>query len=375
MAGIYVHIPICASRCYYCDFYSSTYRGNRESLVRSICEELKQRRDYLKGELVKTIYFGGGTPSQLTIEELRLLIDTILQNFPCEEVEEVTLEANPEDLFRTYLEELKSLGINRLSIGIQSFSDDDLRLINRRHTAKRALQAVEDAQSVGFANISIDLIYGLPHQSMEGWQRNVQQAIALGVPHVSAYSLTFEEHSMLTKMRDKGEIQEADEELSLSMFKYLRKELTSHGIFPYEISNFARVGYESKHNSSYWNYVPYLGVGPSAHSFDGDSRRWNVSNTREYIRLLAERKTYYEEESLDLETRYNEYVMTSLRKAEGVEMTRLISLFGESLADYFRKMARCYLDEGKMIEEKGFFRLSEEGIFISDFIIEDLLRV
>lgn len=371
MAGLYLHIPFCESRCYYCDFYSSTYKGNRSLLLTSIEKELADRKHYLK-EPVRTIYLGGGTPSQLTLEELSTLLQTVYDNYDCA-VEELTMEVNPEDLSADYLEGLKSLGVSRLSIGIQSFNDADLKRINRRHTAQKAIEMVRLAQQIGFDNISIDLIYGLPQQTLTGWKVNIQQAIDLNVQHISAYSLTFEEGTMLTKMRDRGEIVEADEELSFEMFKMLRQTLSENGYVPYEISNFALPGYESKHNSSYWNYVPYLGVGPSAHSFDGQSRRWNVANSRLYISKMAEGDTYYNTETLDNFTRYNEYVMTGLRKKEGVDIAVLENLFGRDLKDYFLRMIDTYIiKEGKVIKEGQHYYLSEEGIFISDYIIEEL---
>lgn len=374
MAGLYVHIPFCESRCYYCDFYSSTFKGNREALLSAIQKELMDRKAYLKNEPVRTLYFGGGTPSQLTIEELDKLLQTIFRQYDCQ-IEELTLEANPEDLSRDYLTALKQLGVNRLSIGIQSFDDADLKRMNRRHTAQTAIDMVQLAQQVGFDNISIDLIYGLPDQTLEGWERNLQQAITLNVQHISAYSLTFEEGSMLTKMKARGEVKEVDEEVSLKMFQTLRKVLSAAGYLPYEISNFSRVGYESKHNSSYWNYVPYLGVGPSAHSFDGTSRRWNVANSRLYIQSLQEGNPYYEMETLDESTRYNEYVMTSLRKSVGIRKEMVRDLFGDSYYAYFRKMTEPFLSDGNLRENQDNIYLSENGIFISDYIIESLLWV
>lgn len=374
MAGLYVHIPFCESRCYYCDFYSSTFKGNRKALLSAIQKELMDRKAYLKNEPVRTLYFGGGTPSQLTIEELDKLLQTIFRQYDCQ-IEELTLEANPEDLSRDYLTALKQLGVNRLSIGIQSFDDADLKRMNRRHTAQTAIDMVQLAQQVGFDNISIDLIYGLPDQTLEGWERNLQQAITLNVQHISAYSLTFEEGSMLTKMKARGEVKEVDEEVSLKMFQTLRKVLSAAGYLPYEISNFSRVGYESKHNSSYWNYVPYLGVGPSAHSFDGTSRRWNVANSRLYIQSLQEGNPYYEMETLDESTRYNEYVMTSLRKSVGIRKEMVRDLFGDSYYAYFRKMTEPFLSDGNLRENQDNIYLSENGIFISDYIIESLLWV
>ena len=374
MAGIYVHIPLCGSRCYYCDFYSSTYHGNKGDLLQSIRKELIDRKEYLKGEAIRTIYFGGGTPSQLSVMEIKSILQVIEQTYDCC-VEEITLEANPEDLSLDYLQALKECGVNRLSLGVQSFNPGDLLTINRRHTVTKAIESVRMAQQCGFDNISIDLIYGLPNQTLNDWLYNLQQAVELGVQHISAYSLTFEEGTMLTKMRDRGEIMEADEELSFEMFKLLRQTLSENGYVPYEISNFALPGYESKHNSSYWNYVPYLGVGPSAHSFDGQSRRWNIANSRLYISKMADGDSYHNMEMLDNFTRYNEYVMTGLRKKEGVDIAVLETLFGKDLKDYFLRMIAPYVKEQKVIKEESRYALSEEGIFISDYIIEELLWV
>lgn len=374
MAGIYVHIPLCGSRCYYCDFYSSTYHGNKEDLLKSICKELTTRKEYLKGESIRTIYFGGGTPSQLRVMEIESILQVIKENYDCC-VEEITLEANPEDLSLDYLQALKDCGVNRLSLGVQSFKPGDLQAINRRHTVAKAIESVKMAQQCGFDNISIDLIYGLPNQTLQDWQYNLQQAVELRVQHISAYSLTFEEGTMLTKMRDRGEIKEADEELSFEMFKLLRHTLSQKGYVPYEISNFALPGYESKHNSSYWNYVPYLGVGPSAHSFDGQSRRWNIANSRLYISKMAAVDTYYNIETLDTFTRYNEYVMTGLRKKEGVDIAVLETLFEKDLKEYFLRMIDTYIKEGKVIKDGQHYYLSEEGIFVSDYIIEELFWV
>lgn len=372
MSALYTHIPLCASRCYYCDFYSCTYKGNRAELIDAICEELSLRKEYLKGEPVRTIYFGGGTPTQLSIQELETILNYIYKVYDCEPIE-VTIEGNPEDLTKGYLQDLSRLPFNRLSIGIQSFHDEELKAINRRHTAQKAIEAVRNAQEVGFNNISIDLIYGLPNQTMESWVDNIEQAIALDVPHISAYSLTFEEGSILTKKLQKGEIQEADEELSLNMFKTLRERLTHAGILPYEISNFARSGFESKHNSSYWNGTPYLGVGPAAHSFDGENRRWNIANTRKYIENIANGSSYFEIENLTEADHFNEFILTGLRRSKGISITEMNSRFRTDFIDSFKKSAIPYIKDGHLIQQSDQLFLSEKGIFISDFIFEDLM--
>ena len=372
MSALYAHIPLCASRCYYCDFYSSTYKGNRAELIDAICKELTLRKEYLKGESVRTIYFGGGTPTQLSIQELEIILNYIYKVYDCEPIE-VTIEGNPEDLTKGYLQDLSRLPFNRLSIGIQSFHDEELKAINRRHTAQKAIEAVRNAQEVGFNNISIDLIYGLPTQTMASWVDNIEQAIALNVPHISAYSLTFEEGSILTKKLQKGEIQEADEELSLNMFKTLRARLTHAGIPPYEISNFARPGFESKHNSSYWDGTPYLGVGPAAHSFDGENRQWNIANTRKYIENIANGTSYFEIENLTEADHFNEFILTGLRRSKGISITEMNSRFRTDFIDSFKKSAIPYIKDGHLIQQSDQLFLSEEGIFISDFIFEDLM--
>jgi oxygen-independent coproporphyrinogen-3 oxidase len=374
MAGLYIHIPICKSRCYYCDFYSSTYHGNKGELLSAMKKELESRADYLNGECVQTIYLGGGTPSLLSVIELNDLFETVFKYYNCD-VKEITLEGNPEDLTPSYLVALKKLPISRLSIGIQSFNDNELKSINRRHSSEVALQCVKNAQETGFHNISIDLIYGLPQQSLSDWNKNLIQAIELNVPHISAYSLTFEERSLLTKKLQKGEIEETDEEIYLNMFRVLREKLSSAGILPYEISNFARPGFESQHNSAYWDAIPYIGIGPSAHSFNGTSRQWNIANSRQYIENIHHGKCYFEIEELDLNTRFNEFVMTSLRKCEGINLTSVQKQFGTNYLSHLSREAKKFVQNGMLKQDKNQMWLTEEGIFISDYIIEELFLV
>ncbi len=372
MSALYIHIPLCASRCYYCDFYSSTYKGNRGELIDALCKELTLRKDYLKGEPIRTIYFGGGTPSQLSIHELETVLNNIYKIFNCV-TEEITIEANPEDLTVSYLHDLSRLPFNRLSIGIQSFHDEELKNINRRHTSQIAIDAVHNAQEAGFSNISIDLIYGLPNQTMASWTDNIEHAIALYVPHISAYSLTFEEKSILTKKLEKGEIKEIDEELSLNMFKTLRERLTHAGILPYEISNFARPGFESKHNSSYWDGTPYLGIGPSAHSFDGENRQWNIANTRKYIDNITNGTPYFEIEKLTEKDHFNEFILTGLRRSKGISLNKMRDRFMEEYTLKFLQAAKTFGVDGHLVQQGDRIFLSEDGIFISDFILSDLM--
>ncbi len=372
MSALYIHIPLCSSRCYYCDFYSSTYKGNRGELIDALCKELTLRKDYLKGEPIRTIYFGGGTPSQLSIHELETVLNNIYKIFNCD-TEEITIEANPEDLTVSYLHDLSRLPFNRLSIGIQSFHDEELKNINRRHTSQIAIDAVHNAQEAGFSNISIDLIYGLPNQTMASWTDNIEHAIALNVPHISAYSLTFEEKSILTKKLEKGEIKEIDEELSLNMFKTLRERLTHAGILPYEISNFARPGFESKHNSSYWDGTPYLGIGPSAHSFDGENRQWNIANTRKYIDNITNGTPYFEIEKLTEKDHFNEFILTGLRRSKGISLNKMRDRFMEEYTLKFLQAAKTFGVDGHLVQQGDRIFLSEDGIFISDFILSDLM--
>lgn len=374
MAGIYIHIPLCRSRCVYCDFYSSTFDGNRSELVDAICSELVQRRNYLRGATVKTLYFGGGTPSLLRPDELSEIFSAVEANYPCS-FEEVTLEANPDDLSDDFLTSLKRFPINRLSIGIQSFHDDDLTLLNRRHTAEEAKAAVRRCQSHGFTNISIDLIYGLPNQTLSAWEDNLRQAIDLDVPHISAYHLTYEEGTKIYRMLQKGEVREVDEELSVEMFHLLRSMLQEAGIQQYEISNFARPGYHARHNSSYWDGTPYLGAGPAAHSFDGKDRRWNISNTRRYIEAIRSGETYYELEVLDETSSYNDYVITSLRTIAGMDLDVLAERFGEPYYSYCLRQVRPFVGDGVAVVEENHVRLTEKGLFLSDAVMEELMMV
>jgi oxygen-independent coproporphyrinogen-3 oxidase len=375
MAGIYVHIPFCKSRCSYCDFYSSTYQGNREVLIQNICQELvEQKNFFLNNEIIKTIYLGGGTPSLLNNKDLNQIFETIKNNFTLD-LEEVTLEANPDDLSIKKISELKQFPINRLSIGVQSFFDKDLLFINRRHTAQQAIHAIKRCQDNGFENVSIDLIYGLPNQTLENWGENIETAISLNVPHISAYHLTFEGGTKITRQRDSGLFKEIDEDLSFEMYRLLIKKLTKANISQYEISNFAKYGFESKHNSSYWNETPYLGVGPAAHSFNGKTRRWNISNSRLYLQLRKEHKIFYETENIDTQTRYNDLIITSLRTIKGLNFNKFIKTFDNDIISYFEKEISLFTTSGDIIFKEGFYALSEIGIFKSDYIIEKLLWV
>ena len=375
MAGIYLHIPFCKKRCIYCDFYSTTRSELRTRYVDALCRELRLRRDYLQGETVRTLYLGGGTPSQLTAEELRQLFDTLKACFDLRHTEEITLEANPDDLTETYVAQLTELPINRISMGIQTFDDATLQLLNRRHTARQAIEAVERCRRYGFDNLSIDLIYGLPGETESRWQEDLRQAMALRPAHLSAYHLTYEAGTPLHRLLMQHQVDEVDEERSLRFFRTLTDTLHRHGYVHYEISNFCLPGCHSRHNMSYWQEVPYLGCGPSAHSYNRRAREWNSADLLSYIIGIEQGKRPYETEPLDTEARYNERVMTSLRTRQGLSLEQLQRDFGLALSQYCLRMASPFLHRGLLEIDEGRLRLTEEGIFISDSILCELMHV
>lgn len=375
MAGIYLHIPFCKTRCIYCDFYSTTHSEWKERYIRSLCRELEMRRDYLQGAPIETIYFGGGTPSQLAREDFQLIFDAIERIFGMKQVHEITLEANPDDLTPEYVQMLAGLPFNRISMGIQTFNEETLRLLRRRHTAAQALAAVGRCREAGFQNISIDLIYGLPGETEESWEYDLTQAIALNVEHISAYHLIYEEGTPIYKMLKQHRVCEVDEESSVHFFSLLIDRLAAAGYEQYEISNFCRPGYYSQHNTSYWQGIPYLGCGPSAHSFNLTQREWNVASLKEYMEGIENGKRAYETEDLDTVTRYNEFIITSLRTRWGISLKKLKEEFGSELWQYCLDMAALSLKNGKLIEKDDTIRLTREGIFISDSIMSDLLKI
>ncbi len=375
MAGIYLHIPFCKTRCIYCDFYSTTRSELKTRYVRDLCSELEMRKEYLKEERVETIYFGGGTPSQLEEGDFRQLFETIQKCYGMESCHEITLEANPDDLSKEYLQMLSTLPFNRLSMGIQTFDDATLKLLKRRHDARTAIEAVDRCRQAGLSNISIDLIYGLPGETKERWENDLRQAIDLNVEHISAYHLIYEEDTPIYKMLKQHQVSEVDEDSSLEFFTLLIERLQKAGFEHYEISNFCRPGKHSRHNTSYWQGIPYLGCGPSAHSFDGMTREWNVSSIDLYIKGIEENRRAFEIEYLDQATRYNEFIITTIRTVWGTPIEKLKQTFGNELWEYCRKMAAPYLENGKLEEHDGALRLTREGIFISDSIMSDLLWV
>lgn len=368
MAGIYIHIPFCRKRCLYCDFFSSTDLSDKDRYVEECCRELQSRREYLGDENIRTIYFGGGTPSLLTSDDFCKIFDTIEKYFPFsrEETTEITLEANPDDLTDNYLHSLRKLPFNRLSIGIQSFRNEDLLFLNRRHSATAAIRAVRECQKAGYYNISIDLIYGLPGQTPERWKENLRQAIALDVPHISAYHLIYEEGTTLHNQLKKGKIKEVEEEVSLELFEITMDALAAAGYEHYEISNFAKRGFRSQHNSGYWNGSHYLGIGAAAHSFNGISRSLNGNRTSGF--------SVESVEVIDKKTAYNDYIITRLRTCEGISLPELERLHGEEKKKYCLRHAKTFLEGGKLLRIDDRLTLSREGIFISDRIMSELME-
>ena len=375
MPGIYLHIPFCKTRCIYCDFYSTTREDLKRRYVRALCKELEMRRDYLPASRIDTVYFGGGTPSQLDEEDFALIFHTLQDVYGLENATEITLEANPDDLTEDYVRMLRRFPFNRLSMGIQTFDDATLRLLHRRHTARQAIEAVERCRHAGFRNLSIDLIYGLPGETDEHWQHDLETALRLHPEHLSAYHLTYEEGTPLHRLWQAHQVHEVDEDLSLRFFTRLVHTLRQAGYVHYEISNFCLPGHYARHNTSYWQGIPYLGCGPSAHSFDTHSREWNVASLEAYIAGIENGRRPYEKEILSPDTRYNEYVMTGLRTRWGISTDKVLHDFGPERLHYLRRMAAPHLKNGKLTEQEGHFRLTEPGIFVSDDILSDLMYV
>ena len=375
MAGIYLHIPFCKTRCIYCDFYSTTRSELKTHYVHTLCRELEMRKEYLKGEPVETIYFGGGTPSQLEEADFKHIFETIRENYGMEHCREITLEANPDDLSQEYLKMLSSLPFNRISMGIQTFDDTTLQLLKRRHSSQTAVEAVRRCREAGFQNISIDLIYGLPGETKGRWENDLRQAIRLDVEHISAYHLTYEEDTPIYNMLKQHQIEEVDEDSSLQFFTLLIEHLQNAGYEHYEISNFCLPGLHSRHNSSYWTEKQYLGCGPSAHSYNGISRQWNVASLDKYIEGISSGNPTFEVEELDLYTRYNDFVITHIRTQWGMPLPKLGKQYGEELYKYCLRMATPHLQQGTLEIKNDTLKLTRKGVFISDGIMSDMLWV
>lgn len=376
MAGLYLHIPFCKRRCLYCDFYSTTMEERKEEYVRALCRELELRKEYLQGEPLETLYLGGGTPSQLNQRTLEQIFETVERVYGLSQCSEITLEANPDDLSEAYVRMLRTLPVNRLSMGVQTFNEEKLRFLHRRHTAAQAIEAVRRCQEAGLTNLSVDLIYGLPGEQPSDWEADLQQAVALQVPHLSAYHLIYEEGTELYRLLEAHRVEEVDEELSVRFFRMLIEQLRAAGYEHYEISNFALPDHYARHNTAYWTGRRYLGAGPSAHSYNGVTRQWNAASLTDYIEaLLKEERVPFELEELDRTTRYNERVITSLRTMWGLNLTQLEQEFGRELVDYCLRNAQPHLQEGRLKKEKDTLKLTAEGIFLSDGIMSDLLSI
>lgn len=370
MSGIYIHIPFCKQACHYCDFHFSTSLKKKSELVEALCRELVLRKDEIDGT-IETIYFGGGTPSLLTREELDLIFKTIYENYTVAEFAEVTLEANPDDLTEEKIKQLADSPINRLSIGIQSFFEEDLKLMNRAHNAKEAEQCLTLATRY-FDNISLDLIYGIPGMSNDRWQQNIEKALSFGIPHISSYALTVEPKTALYTFIKKGIVPPIDEELAEQHFHTLIKMLTHKGFVHYELSNFGKEGYFSRNNTAYWQGKPYLGIGPSAHSFDGNTRSWNVSNNTLYIKSIEKNELPSETETLTTTDHYNEYIMTGLRTMWGVSLNRVEKEFGTKIKDYLIQQAQKHIETQLLYVDRDTLLVTKKGKFLSDGLSADL---
>ena len=375
MAGLYLHIPFCRQACVYCDFHFSTSLKYREPMVNAILREMELQKDFFKGETLQSLYFGGGTPSVLEHEEIVALVQRAFKTFRWAADPEITLEANPDDLSQEKLTQLKAAGINRLSIGVQSFRDSDLQFMNRSHNAEQSISCLQNARQAGFNNITLDLIYGLPNMDDEAWKDQVRQALNLGVPHISSYALTVEPRTALHHKIEKGEHPPLDEEQAARQFKILWEMLDKAGFEHYEVSNFARPGFRARHNSSYWQGRPYLGVGPSAHSFRAMHRYWNVSNNALYRKAIEKGELAQEYEELSEKDRFNEYLMTALRTREGLNLLEIEKTFAPEYSYYLMKEVEPVLRKGQLhLRDRRLF-IPQEWRFHSDGIAASLFYI
>lgn len=373
MAGIYIHIPFCKQKCAYCDFHFSTDSSYADRMITALCKELNTRSPELEGQKVETLYFGGGTPSLLSSEQMEVILNAVKDNYLLNSSLEITVEANPDDIDQRALENYVQLGVNRLSMGIQSFDDNVLNSMNRSHNSQQALEAVKSAQAIGILNISVDIIYGLPNKSLDDFKEDLAQFIALEVPHISAYALTIEPRTVYHHQVKNGSLVMPDDELVEEQFYALRDSLAKAGYEHYEVSNFARPGSVSRHNSSYWLGVQYVGIGPSAHSFNCVARSWNVANNHRYMLAIEEGKTCSEVEALDLSTRYNEYVLTRLRTKWGLDLAYIKREFHiDILVDHVDVWNRY---EGRYSITDGQLTLSPEGLILADGLASDLFQI
>ena len=374
MSGVYIHIPFCRSRCIYCGFYSTTHAELRRAYVDALCCEMDLRRNYLQDN-VRTVYLGGGTPSVLDGEELSRLFHYINKVYDVDPQAEVTIECNPDDVTPDFAALLSRLPVNRVSMGAQTFSDKRLKFLNRRHDAAEVGRAVALLRAAGIGNISLDLMFGFPGETLAEWESDIEKALLLDVEHISAYSLMYEEGTALYRMLEQNRVEEVDEEQSLAMYETLVNHLASAGYEHYEISNFARRGFRSRHNSSYWQRVPYIGLGASAHSFDLRSRQWNVADVKTYISEIGKGNVPMEREELDKTTMFNDIVTTAMRTCEGIDLDMISSDFGAAFHRQLLDNAQPHITSGLAEVKDGHLRLTRKGIFVSDMVMSDLVMV
>jgi len=374
MSGIYIHIPFCKQACHYCDFHFSTSLKKKDEMILALTREIALRKNEAESEVIETIYFGGGTPSILQIADLRFLIDEVYKNYNVVENPEITVEANPDDLTEERIIELSNNRVNRLSIGIQSFFEDDLKMMNRAHNSNEASKCLEIAAKY-FDNISLDLIYGIPGMSNAKWKQNIEKALSYNIPHISSYALTVEPKTALETFIKKGIIKEPNDEVAQEHFHILVETLQENGFIHYELSNFGKENYFSKNNSSYWLGKKYIGIGPSAHSYNGISRSWNIANNSLYVKFIQENKLPLTSEKLTKEDSYNEYIMTGLRTIWGVSLERIESEFGQEFLNYLNKQSQRFIDDGLLEIENQTLKTTKKGKFLCDGIASDLFML
>lgn len=376
-AGIYVHIPFCASRCVYCGFYSTTNTELRRQYVDALLNEMRMRRDEKMGrqqvmpDCIDSIYIGGGTPSTLALDDVHRILDTIYKLYPCKETREITIEMNPDDVTPDYVEFLRQFGVNRISLGVQTFDDQRLRFIHRRHTSAQAINAVATIRSANIPNVSIDLMFGFPNEAIDDWEKDLNVALSLNPDHISAYSLMYEEGTPLHKMLERGMVKQADDDLCLQMYTILMDTLKDNGYEHYEISNFCLPGKRAIHNSSYWNDTPYWGFGAAAHSYNSLTRSWNIANVKEYIKAISDNTLPSENELIDEDTHYDDLVTTSMRTTEGLNLAKLNTEY----RTYALKNAKNDLRNGLLELNGDYLRLTRKGLFISDMVMSNLMKI
>lgn len=371
MAGIYLHIPFCRQKCSYCNFYFSVSLKTKDEFVNAILKEIDLNHNYIQQKDLDSIYFGGGTPSVLSVEEIDLILNKINKYFSLKPDIEITLEANPDDINKKYLADLKNLGINRFSMGVQSFHDKELKILNRTHDSRKAIESLELIKETGFNNTNIDLIFGIPGSSMDDWKKNLDTFLKTDIPHLSCYNLTIEPGTIIAHQIKTGKINGVDDDLSADMFMYTDELLTKNGFEHYEISNYAKDGKYALHNTNYWKGIPYLGLGPSAHSYDGNTRQWNIANNRKYIASINKNIIPATNETLTPDDKYNEYILTGLRTMWGVNIKK-IEKFGLEFADHFNKNILIFVQEKMVFKDNENYILSSKGMLYADRIASEL---